>query len=233
MPYAQLKRKVLEMVGSCSSLVAQQAFACMDRGQGDPLGADEAELLLSAILVDTVNLDLTAGRTTPLDTDMAARLLALCPGLSQDELYQSVQTAKADLAPLTLAQLLRKDFKSNGVLGIAAVPLPLAVLAERAALTATLEQFCRDRGLHVLILMTTLFDPQFARQLAVYTPPDAPPALHAAVVATLEAGQLELAPLDVPGIDSAVSCFSQGALKSSRKVIMPLLVDQFSQPLKG
>ena len=70
----------------------------------DPVAS---ELLLAAILTDTVNLDASKGRCLTQDQEAADRLLRLL-GLAQAEVFQRVQGAKFDVGHLTSAQLLRK-----------------------------------------------------------------------------------------------------------------------------
>lgn len=72
---------------------------------GHVLAAEEAELLLSAILVDTVNLDASKGRCEACDVDMVARLRAIC---STADIFEQTIAAKFDISSLTCAELLRK-----------------------------------------------------------------------------------------------------------------------------
>lgn len=239
--YPNLLDKTVNLVGSCSSLVAHLGFAQADaaasqvssEGTSPAFSPDEALLLLAAILVDTVNLDMVAGRGTPLDSAMVQRLLALCSA-DRGQLYTEVQAAKSDLQGLTLDQLLRKDFKSakaaKGTVGIASLPLSLAALGQRTKegeedFEQVVQAFCKARHLDLLVIMTVMHDPVFKREMALYTPPGVPSTLMTRTQAALHAADLQLKPIQGSGLPHNVNCFQQGTVRSSRKVVMPLLKD--------
>ena len=75
--------KTVELVGSCSTLVAEKCLAL------DVLDGHMCSLLLGTILLDTVNLDPRAGRTTGKDKDMVIRLNDRC-SVAPDELYTAL-----------------------------------------------------------------------------------------------------------------------------------------------
>ena len=57
----------------------------------DVLDSQITSLLLATILLDTVNLDPRAGRSTEKDIDVVQQLQDKCP-VALDELYRSVST---------------------------------------------------------------------------------------------------------------------------------------------
>ena len=57
------------------------------------LESGEASALLAAILIDTVNLDLSKGRTHDFDIKMAAVLKTMLGEESPEELYQRILTS--------------------------------------------------------------------------------------------------------------------------------------------
>ena len=75
--------KTIELVGSCSTLVAEKLL---------PLGVLDSQmtsLLLGTILLDTINLDPRAGRTTDKDKAIVKRLQEMYP-MAPDELYRAL-----------------------------------------------------------------------------------------------------------------------------------------------
>ena len=81
---ANLKvNKKIELVGSCSTLVAEKLLTL------DALDSQMSSLLLGTILLDTVNLDPRAGRVTDKDKEIVKQLQEKYP-LALDELYRSV-----------------------------------------------------------------------------------------------------------------------------------------------
>ena len=79
--------------------------------QTSGLWGEEAHLALSAILVDTLNLDATSGRTRAVDTEMVHALLHQFPALNRDTLFTDANEARFNVHHLSLPQLLRKDYK--------------------------------------------------------------------------------------------------------------------------
>lgn len=85
--------KTIESVGSCCTLIAEKVY-----NKSESLFAESpiADLLLSTILLDTVNLKLGIGRTTEKDIEFAEELekYASCP---MKELFGVAQKGKAHL----------------------------------------------------------------------------------------------------------------------------------------
>ena len=75
--------KTIELVGSCCTLVAEKLLAL------DMLDSNMCSLLVGTILLDTINLDPRAGRTTHKDKEIVSRLLERCP-IAVDELYMKL-----------------------------------------------------------------------------------------------------------------------------------------------
>lgn len=137
--HAASRPRTVELVGSCSTLVARDAFRHASE-TGVAVGSDVGLLLLSAILTDTVNVDASKGRCTTDDTEMVQRLLAVAGDCgSQAALYDAVSAAKFDVSALSLPQLLRKDYKQIEVRGVR-IGVP--------ALTARLEDVVAKVGVH-------------------------------------------------------------------------------------
>ena len=77
--------KNIELVGSCSTLVAEKLLTT------DVLDRQITGLLLGTILLDTVNLDPRAARMTDKDKEVVQQLQDKYP-VALDELYRSVST---------------------------------------------------------------------------------------------------------------------------------------------
>ncbi|XP_031556735.1 exopolyphosphatase PRUNE1-like [Actinia tenebrosa] len=91
-PSSSSYTKTIELVGSCSTLVAEKIL------QNNRQGLEYSQvsyLLLSSILLDTVNLDPRAGRKTDKDVEIVKQLKdILKTDLSCDELYNAVSEGK-------------------------------------------------------------------------------------------------------------------------------------------
>ena len=82
--------KEIEIVGSCSTLIAERIR------NGDSaflqLFPDASEMLLATILIDTYKFDMDSGRTTDQDI-FTAKILFMCGYITDmDELFTEIQT---------------------------------------------------------------------------------------------------------------------------------------------
>lgn len=79
--------------------------------------------------MDTACLCVRAGKTTPLDIQMAEKLCTYLPlTFDKEQLYKELYVAKTDISTLTSAQLLKKDFKMASGIPIAGLPIKVKVL---------------------------------------------------------------------------------------------------------
>lgn len=76
-------KKAIELVGSCSTLVAEKLLPL------EILDSQMAHLLLGTILLDTINLDPRAGRSTHKDIEIVKQLQDKYP-VDLDELYTAL-----------------------------------------------------------------------------------------------------------------------------------------------
>ena len=103
-------RRVIEPVGSASTLVADEFLH--SELKETVLDADLALLLLSPILLDTINLDSSAGRFNEKDINAAQELKDLTGSIMKsDELFKRLQEEKFNVELLSSGDLLRKDYK--------------------------------------------------------------------------------------------------------------------------
>jgi len=68
------------------------------------------DFLIAAILIDTINLDLHAGRTTEKDIFFAEVLLSFS-NINPDVFFKELQDAKMNISSLSTYDILRKDYK--------------------------------------------------------------------------------------------------------------------------
>jgi len=99
--------KVIEMVGSCCTLIAEQLLKHFEMSE---ISEEIRMLLHSTILLDTINLDWEKGRTTEKDVAMIDKLACSDIPLGKD-IYSELLAAKIDISDLSPYDLLRKDTK--------------------------------------------------------------------------------------------------------------------------
>ncbi len=115
----------LEMVGSCSSLVAREIL----KDNAYTVDLTVATLLLSAILLDTGNLK-AAGRVTETDELAVEELTKLLPSsFNRDDHFHKLFEARFDTSNLSVTHLLEHDYKECAVngytIGFSTVTAPL------------------------------------------------------------------------------------------------------------
>ena len=221
-------KKTIEPVGSAATLVAEKILKVED----NLIDANTGKLLLGAILLDTVNLDSGAERVTPKDESIARRLLKLTCA-DQNELFKILQFEKFNVSTLGTVDLLRKDYREwqMGTVkcGISSVLLPLKQWIEKDPnIVEKFSNYAKSRDLKVLLAMNAYNDPDFHRQLAVYSPEK---DLREKVLAFLKESDLGLENLDPGKIKDAdtIAFFTQGNLAKSRKKLQPILNDFFTR----
>ncbi|CCW71297.1 unnamed protein product [Phytomonas sp. Hart1] len=97
--------RVIETVGSACSLVAE-LYKKVDVTVPCPI------LLLSSIVLDTLNFDPQQQKATPKDREMFEWLSSLIPeSVDSDELYERLSKWKKDIFGLSLEQNFRRDHK--------------------------------------------------------------------------------------------------------------------------
>ena len=211
---------VMEAVGSCATLVAQQLLA----GEGHvAISSDVATLLLGAILLDTVGLKEEAGRVTDKDKAMAEKLASLSV-LPSDALYSKLSAARLSTAGLTMDQLLRKDLKIAEAgtyrMGFSSVTCQLAELLGREGSVQALHTLCQTSMLSALLVLgLSVMTDSVSRQIAVFQPQDSD--LADGVAGVLE-NDSELQCQRIPA--DSVILLQQGNSRLSRKYILPAVV---------
>nr|XP_053653270.1 exopolyphosphatase PRUNE1-like isoform X1 [Cherax quadricarinatus] len=214
---------VVEMVGSCCTLVTEQVLA------RNPALLDSvtASLLYGTIILDTVNLNEAAKRVTPKDVDMIGRLQPLLSSsINRSEIFQQLTNAKANVSGLTSDQLLRKDVKVTSAgdlkVGVASVPMMVKEYLQRPEVGETLSEHCSSEDYSVLVIMGISITGEVVhRDIAIYSPQD---HLRNQLVVYLRDAQgevLQLLPFDSDIV--GCSAFLQRNIAASRKVVLPLI----------
>jgi len=222
--YPHAVKKRIEPVGSTTTLVGEELIA----QNPDLIDGHLALLLWGTILLDTVNLDPSAGRVTPKDEQIAGTLMKSC-SLGQDAYFDKVQEAKFNTADLGTFDLLRKDYKEfkfgNISCGIASALLPLIRWGKKdTELCLGFKSYVQRRNLDLLFSMNAYTDPGFNRDLAIYCKEA---DLHDKLIEFLQEKGLDLAPIRLkdqkPCRKGKISFHRQGNLGISRKKFSPLL----------
>lgn len=216
--------KTVEMVGSCCTLVAEKVLAT----KSDLMNPQVALLLYGTILLDTVCMSEAARRTTTKDRDVVARLQALLPELTKDEVFKSLSKARTDVSGLTLDELLRKDLKTvctvTKRVALSSVPGEIKDIFHENSMETELGNFCKRHGYDALIILTFAVEEKsnsIQRQLAVFS---SDVVLKQQLTSSLMA-------VGEPSLDLQVShlstenliTFVQGNIQASRKVVLPVV----------
>lgn len=217
--------KKIELVGSCCTLVAEKLLTM------DVLDSQITGLLLGTILLDTINLDPRAARSTDKDKEVVRQLQDKYP-VALDELYRSVSTAKFDVSGLSTLDLLRKDYKAlptyvnNLNVGISSISgLSLSEFFSRTQVQQNLLEYCHSSSLDVLVIMFLYFveslDDPPRGQIAVCGPHE--DAKRKLAEHLSKSGELKLRQFS----ESYQKCFvyDQENLTASRKVVFPLVLE--------
>lgn len=265
--------RIIGKSGSCTSLVVQYFRGAWDlvsepRGVAGAASAQEetpsaddtdrklwdaqvAHFGLASILIDTNNLQ-SKDKTTSHDTEAVDYLEAkirACPQLStaydRARFYTELDSAKKDIGPLRLHDILRKDYKEwnegGQRLGISSVVKAIDYLIHKAGEEAAtqspedaffneLRDFSKARKLGLYSIMTTSTSPEgeFQRELLVWGFDEA--SKTAAQKFTAETAQeLGLEPLqegdstDRNGPTEWLKVWRQRNVKHSRKQVAPML----------
>ncbi|KAM0723987.1 hypothetical protein Q7P37_000978 [Cladosporium fusiforme] len=253
--------RLITKSGSCASLIAthlhdpwvnlalfssstgaangQQSYEVIDdTAYTSTWDAQAALLALGAILIDTQNLT-SSHKVTPHDTRAVKLLEAfiamsprLGPSYDREAFYASLDAAKADISPLSVRDILRKDYKewsekpNSGdavTLGVASVVQNLSFMEEKAsresnekepqqtskpshaALLRASASFARERNLDVFAIMTAFTDSSgsFARELLLLTLNDGPATEAAKRFAAHASAELNLVEMQETGANSS------------------------------
>jgi exopolyphosphatase len=270
--------RIITKTGSCCSLITthlhdpwvqlalfsssigaangQQSYLVIDdTAYTSTWDAQVALLALGAILIDTQNL--TSKHKVTSHDKKAVKLLEafinmsprLSPKYDREAFYKQLDAAKSDIAPLSLTDILRKDYKSwteNGVnLGIASVVQGLEFLRSKASseasdstsnedkdkeasLLRTCTSFAQERELGLFAIMTAFTNSQgeFERELLLLATEEGKASEAAEKFVEKSKGELKLVEIDGHAGDGSVAwlgVWRQENLEASRKQVGPAL----------
>ncbi|KAK6196779.1 hypothetical protein LQW54_011185 [Pestalotiopsis sp. IQ-011] len=236
--------RVLEHSGSCASLVVDYGRAAWDELRSSSadreVDAQLAKLALAPIVIDTTNLEAET-KTTAFDVEavryLEGEVLKGVSSFDRTAYFSALARLKGDISPLSLRDVLRKDYKEwdeGGLkLGTSSAPASMADLRRKAGGVAELvdaaEAWGDERGLDLAAVMTA-FKPaggDFGRELMLLA--RSPKGVEAAGRFEKEhEGKLELRGWERGELDCVEEgawrkCWSQGRVENSRKQVAPML----------
>eukprot|EP00112_Aurelia_sp_Birch-Aquarium-sp1_P022145 Seg614.3 transcript_id=Seg614.3/GoldUCD/mRNA.D3Y31 product="Exopolyphosphatase PRUNE1" protein_id=Seg614.3/GoldUCD/D3Y31 len=219
--------KTIEPVGSCCTLVAEKIY-----NHAEELFSQYpiSELLLSAILVDTVNLKRSIGRTTEKDIEFAEDLEEYST-VAGKELFDIANEAKFNLSSLPAKDVLRKDFKlviisEDKRIGISSVTSSAHDFLVKTDAMKEITSFTEQNNLLVFIAMFIHMENDVTKREMLLRCSNADIlqsfCRYLKVRSDLSLEEKEL---------DAETChlFDQGNTMASRKMVLPITVDFVSQ----
>ncbi len=212
-------------VGSAATLVAERFL----RDSKDKIDSEVGTLLLGTILLDTVNLDQSAGRVTEDDLTSAKALIGIAD-LDQNALFEKLQFEKFNVSSLGSYDLLRKDYKEwqlgNIKCGIGSVLMPAMDWVKKDTdILKAFQDFAKERKLDVLLAMNAYTDPEFTRNIGVFIPDS---DNRDKTIRFLESSNLGLEIMETGLSGSGLVFYYQSNLGISRKKLQPILNDFYS-----
>jgi exopolyphosphatase len=243
--YPSAHPRVIETVGSTASLVACEWQRRYTVGKIEC--AILAQLLVGAILIDTVNLNPEFGRTFDKDLE-AMKYLETCFSHTEPfsewryNYFEELKKAKTDLRHLNGRDLLRKDYKrwtlGGCKTGISSVTWFLVNSGDQQGwigrdgidvFQRETQRFIQEHSLRVLIVMSAFDhggDVGFKRELLVTFQLECDVVFVDKFVAKLkEAEELGLEGILLPAVQSTppMFLFLQHNKKASRKQVQPIV----------
>ncbi|GBB83308.1 hypothetical protein RclHR1_10030003 [Rhizophagus clarus] len=238
--YLNIKSRQIESVGSATSLVV---LHFKDDWVKKTFQDDSklSKLLLAPILIDTVLLDVSKGRTSNKDKEAVQFLLDILNIPKSDQefftsnYYKAIQSAKLNISHLSNIDLLRKDYKewnlNNFKIGISSIPWFIDGWIQREdknidKLIDSFKYFKNERKLDIFIIMLTYShkDKGFQREFIFFSNKDK--FIYGEFLQQLEI-KLSLKPL-FSNMDH-VRFYQQQESAYSRKQIYPIIKDLFQQ----
>ncbi|KAI1877109.1 uncharacterized protein JN550_001181 [Neoarthrinium moseri] len=234
--------RLIEKSGSCMSLVVthcREAWEKLkDADKATEIDAQLAHLAVGPILIDTQKLG-DKNKTTSFDEDAVQYLETKLPsatGYDRTNFFSDVAKLKEDISPLSMRDILRKDYKEwddSGVkLGTSSVPAHFGYLTEKAgssdALLDGIKRWGTEKDLDLVTVLTAFAnEASFHRELLLF-------ARTEKGVATAKAFEkdytekLQLSPwssgkLDLDEQSQWLRCWTQGRVENSRKQVAPML----------
>lgn len=225
-------------VGSASTLVEELYFARR-------VPVPQPLLLLSPILLDTMNFDPAHKKVTQRDVASRDRLVTQIPSLQSPEsltqLFIQLNDWKCDTTSLTPQESLRRDYKKFefespvGVhhIGISSVPLLAASIDKLYGHETWLGELTAYRESHGLDALAVMFAANvgdtFVREFSILCKPQISEIISTFATSTDDSIGLELASSHAAGDELVYQFYHQRDGAVSRKKLTPLLAEHFSR----
>jgi exopolyphosphatase len=240
----KMKRYDIRTSGSCASLVTQWIMGNRSAQEFSPNATDGptllreniaetrgiAQLLLSAILIDTSNL---SSKVTPVDPIACHFLAEFLPELVMDQFYRDMKTAKISIEGMSFTDLLRRDYKEydtpSGKLGMSTIIRPVAFLHSHYGdmFEREISEFVTEQKLKVHITMTVAGEGSGFKRGGMVITDDKQLLEEIKSKGSETYDFLEVG--DIAGCfeDTALICwvYNQGDLSASRKQVAPMVIE--------
>lgn len=163
----------IELVGSCSTLVAEKLFVSHTEALDDKL----ATLLLASILLDTDDLKLRR-QVKDKDSVVAEQLLRrLASSVNRAQFYRALLENRCDISNLSTSEVLRKDFKvvvidNKYTIGFCTITSLLSEYLKRINIFHDLTTFYDANKLDALVMLGIFLpgNTDVRKQIAIFRP---------------------------------------------------------------
>ncbi len=167
--FLNIAHRVIEPVGSCATLVAEQILDTAP----ELLDKHLIKFLFGPILLDTVNLDPSKGRCREKDIAIASRLLKLDP-FPRTKFFEQLMEKRSDLSSFGPHDLMIKDFKiwtaNEFRFGISVIPIKVERwFSQNPDLLFMIREFAVTMKLDLYLIMAYHVEATFAREIIVYS----------------------------------------------------------------
>ncbi len=218
--------KTIEPVGSTATLIAEKMI---EKNNNIP-DSNIALLLTGTILLDTVNFNPDAKRTTLKDRKMAELMLKNF-SMDKDQLFEKLQFEKFNTSSLSTKDLLRKDYKEwvmgGKKCGFSSALLSVEKWLEKDSnIIDSSSGYCKSKNLDILFIMIAYTSPVFTRELILYSEES---GLKDRIISYMQDKDLQLMEMTSASIpeDRRADFFSQGNAAYSRKKLQPVIQEFF------
>eukprot|EP01004_Peranema_trichophorum_P004195 NODE_3133_length_1416_cov_55.463264_g2722_i0.p1 GENE.NODE_3133_length_1416_cov_55.463264_g2722_i0~~NODE_3133_length_1416_cov_55.463264_g2722_i0.p1 ORF type:complete len:393 (-),score=80.52 NODE_3133_length_1416_cov_55.463264_g2722_i0:192-1370(-) len=175
--YESATPRIIQPVGSACTLVTELWKKLI--GTNPPQNI--AKMLLSTILVDTINLDPVHKKVTIQDEEAALYLLeSLGDPTLKTQLFERLQQEKYNTSHLTIEDSLRRDYKafvfSGYNIGISSImeSAETLIYKDKENFIEICQEFAQKKSLDSLILGTAFYEGEsFHREAVLIMPPQA------------------------------------------------------------
>ena len=212
----------IEPVGSAATLVSEKIL----ENSKSLFDEKTAQLMAGTILLDTVNFNPDAKRTTDKDVKVTEYLLKTF-SLDREKLFEKLQFEKFNTSSLSTRDLLRKDYKEwvmgGKKCGFSSALLPSEKwLAKDSRISENTSDYCRSRNLDILFIMIAYTEPVFTRELILFSEDE---ALRKNITGCMQDNDLQLEAIrGISNPDSSrMDIFAQKNAAYSRKKLQPVI----------